>query len=303
MACRHLAGTTAPPPPAIRHTPRRRPRWTARARSPSRTVADAHAAPPAADQATASVTGPPCPTAVSVLPSQLLTVKVLPRPVESAQFTSWAFSQRAKASGLLPSMGGVGACYDNAMIESFWSRMQVELLDRRRWRTRLELANAIFDYLGSSITASAATAPWACSARSSSRPANPPPWHEESSPPTPRNRGQTRASRNPGAVHTTGALRLMARRVPVRGPSCGRPYIDAPGSIHPTTEAGRQYHSSTEPRPRRDSWPCGVWFGPPRRAAEAQLRASGLLVLAGWGRRPGEFPQAAVASARNAAPQ
>jgi transposase InsO family protein len=25
--------------------------------------------------------------------------------------------------------------------------MQVELLNRRRWRTRLELANAIFDYL------------------------------------------------------------------------------------------------------------------------------------------------------------
>src|SRR5215213_2683605 len=84
MACRHPAGTTAPPPPAIRHPPRRRPRWTARARSPSRTVADAHAAPPAADQVSASVTGPPCPTAVSVLPSQLLTVKVLRRPVESA---------------------------------------------------------------------------------------------------------------------------------------------------------------------------------------------------------------------------
>ena len=25
--------------------------------------------------------------------------------------------------------------------------MQVELLDRRRWRTRIELANAIFEYL------------------------------------------------------------------------------------------------------------------------------------------------------------
>ena len=25
--------------------------------------------------------------------------------------------------------------------------MQTELLDRRRWRTRLELANAIFEYL------------------------------------------------------------------------------------------------------------------------------------------------------------
>lgn len=33
------------------------------------------------------------------------------------------------------------------MIESFWSRMQVELLDTKRWKTRIELANAIFDYL------------------------------------------------------------------------------------------------------------------------------------------------------------
>ena len=33
------------------------------------------------------------------------------------------------------------------MIESFWSRMQVELLDRRHWQTRVELANAIFEYL------------------------------------------------------------------------------------------------------------------------------------------------------------
>jgi len=38
-------------------------------------------------------------------------------------------------------------CYDNAMIESFWGRMQTELLNRKRWKTRIELANAIFDYL------------------------------------------------------------------------------------------------------------------------------------------------------------
>ena len=63
------------------------------------------------------------------------------------QFGSWAFTRRAKESGLVPSMGSIGDCYDNAVIESFWSRMQVELLDRRRWRTRLELANAIFEYL------------------------------------------------------------------------------------------------------------------------------------------------------------
>ena len=44
-------------------------------------------------------------------------------------------------------MGAVGVCFDNAMIESFWSRMQVELLDRQPWKTRVELANAIFEYL------------------------------------------------------------------------------------------------------------------------------------------------------------
>jgi putative transposase len=66
---------------------------------------------------------------------------------QGVQFASWAFTQRAKDSGLVPSMGSVGDGYDNAMIEAFWSRMQVELLDRHRWKTRVELANAIFEYL------------------------------------------------------------------------------------------------------------------------------------------------------------
>jgi transposase InsO family protein len=68
-------------------------------------------------------------------------------PVESAQFTSWAFSERVRNAGLLPSMGSTGDCYDNAMMEAFWSRMQVELLDTRRWKTRIELANALFEYI------------------------------------------------------------------------------------------------------------------------------------------------------------
>lgn len=64
-----------------------------------------------------------------------------------AQFTSWAFTTRAKESGLLPSMGTVGDALDNAVVEAFWARMQVELLNRKKWRTRVELANAIFEYL------------------------------------------------------------------------------------------------------------------------------------------------------------
>jgi putative transposase len=63
------------------------------------------------------------------------------------QFGSWVFTRRVHEAGLAPSMGSIGDCYDNGMMESFWARMQTELLDRRRWRTRIELANAIFEYL------------------------------------------------------------------------------------------------------------------------------------------------------------
>ena len=63
------------------------------------------------------------------------------------QFTSWAFSQNVRDAGIAPSMGAVGSAYDNAMMESFWGRMQVELLNRTKWKTRIELASAIFDYI------------------------------------------------------------------------------------------------------------------------------------------------------------
>ena len=63
------------------------------------------------------------------------------------QFTFWAFSNRLRDSGVAPSMGAVGAAGDNAMMESFWARLQVEVLNRRRWKTRIELATAIHDYV------------------------------------------------------------------------------------------------------------------------------------------------------------
>jgi len=63
------------------------------------------------------------------------------------QFTAWAFTHRARKSGLLPSMGSIGDCFDNAVIESFWGRMQTELLNRKRWNTRVELASAMFEYV------------------------------------------------------------------------------------------------------------------------------------------------------------
>ena len=64
-----------------------------------------------------------------------------------SQFTSWTFGQRLVAAGLVPSMGSVGDCYDNSMMESFWGTMQLELLDSRTWRTRAELATAMFEWI------------------------------------------------------------------------------------------------------------------------------------------------------------
>jgi putative transposase len=57
------------------------------------------------------------------------------------KFTSWAFGNKIRSAGLMPSFGSVGDGLDNAMVEGFWSSMQIELLDRRRWKTRVELTN------------------------------------------------------------------------------------------------------------------------------------------------------------------
>ncbi len=63
------------------------------------------------------------------------------------QYTSWVFGHRLRAAGLLGSMGRVASSVDNALIESFWSTMQPELLDRQQWSSRVELASAIFEWI------------------------------------------------------------------------------------------------------------------------------------------------------------
>jgi putative transposase len=63
------------------------------------------------------------------------------------QYTSWIFGHRLRAAGLLGSMGRVASSVDNTMIESFWSTMQRELLDRQQWATRDHLATAIFEWI------------------------------------------------------------------------------------------------------------------------------------------------------------
>lgn len=64
-----------------------------------------------------------------------------------AQYTSWLFGHRLRQAGLLGSMGRVASSVNNALIESFWSTMQRELLDRTSWDSRTQLASAMFEWI------------------------------------------------------------------------------------------------------------------------------------------------------------
>ncbi len=44
-------------------------------------------------------------------------------------------------------MGRVGTCADNAAMESFFSLLQKNVLNRRRWATRLKLRLAIVTWI------------------------------------------------------------------------------------------------------------------------------------------------------------
>ena len=65
-----------------------------------------------------------------------------------SQFTSWAFGQRLQAARLLGSMGSIGVTATTIrLMESFWGTVQLELFDSRTWKTRAQLANAIFEWI------------------------------------------------------------------------------------------------------------------------------------------------------------
>ena len=63
------------------------------------------------------------------------------------QYTSLAFGRRLREAGIAASMGSVGDCYDNAMAESFFATLEVELIDRSDWATPAAARAAVFEYI------------------------------------------------------------------------------------------------------------------------------------------------------------
>ena len=64
-----------------------------------------------------------------------------------SQFRSRKFVHALNRHHLIGSMGKVGAAGDNAAMESFFSLLQKNVLDRKRWRTREELRIAIITWI------------------------------------------------------------------------------------------------------------------------------------------------------------
>jgi len=63
------------------------------------------------------------------------------------QYASRAYRQRLAAAGVVPSMSRKGNCYDNAMIESFWSTLKRELVHRCLFATRAQARPILFEWI------------------------------------------------------------------------------------------------------------------------------------------------------------
>jgi Transposase and inactivated derivatives len=66
---------------------------------------------------------------------------------QGSQYTSDDYQARLAKHRMLSSLSGVGCCYDNAPMESFWGTLKTELIYRQHYRTRAEAKTAIFVYI------------------------------------------------------------------------------------------------------------------------------------------------------------
>lgn len=66
---------------------------------------------------------------------------------QGSQYTSVAFGLACHQHHVVPSMGSVGDCYDNAMAESFFATLKTERVHRRSYQTRRDAINDVFAWI------------------------------------------------------------------------------------------------------------------------------------------------------------
>ncbi len=63
-----------------------------------------------------------------------------------SQYASGDYQQLLATNGIVGSMSRRGDCWDNAVAESFFASLKLELVYQVPWRTRAEVRTAIFEY-------------------------------------------------------------------------------------------------------------------------------------------------------------
>jgi transposase InsO family protein len=66
---------------------------------------------------------------------------------QGSQYVSRNYLARLKAWGLVQSMSRRGNCWDNAVAESFFASLKKDVTQTRRWATRDEAGQELFEYL------------------------------------------------------------------------------------------------------------------------------------------------------------
>ena len=72
---------------------------------------------------------------------------LIPPSDRGAQYLSDDYQALLKEHGIRCSLSGAGNCYDNAAIESFFSLLKRERINRVRYRTREQARSDVFDYI------------------------------------------------------------------------------------------------------------------------------------------------------------
>jgi len=64
-----------------------------------------------------------------------------------SQYCSYEYQAMLKENGFISSMSRKGNCWDNAVAESFFHKLKVELIHDRKYTTRTSLKQSVFEYI------------------------------------------------------------------------------------------------------------------------------------------------------------
>ena len=90
------------------------------------------------------------------LPAEALSMAIVQRRPKAGllhhsdrgvQYASDHYRQLLDQAGMDVSMSHKGDCWDNAVMESFWSTLKTELVSHQRYATRAQAKAAIFEYI------------------------------------------------------------------------------------------------------------------------------------------------------------